>query len=261
MILDRIVEDRKIQLEAEMKKVSIETLKASIKKGMLENKISFYDSIKSYDGISIIAEIKKASPSKGIIKEDFNAEEIAFFYQESDVQAVSVLTEKKNFKGNNDYLVKARQILTKPILRKDFIIDSYQIYHSCYLGADCILLIAAILDDMELSKFQAIAEILGMDVLVEVHNEEELSRVLSTNARIIGINNRDLRTFEVNLENTEKLMKMIPNEKLVISESGINSSKDIKYLQNIGVDGVLVGEMFMRSKNIKKAVNDLRRMD
>jgi len=174
------------------------------------------------------------------------------------VQAISVLTEKNFFLGDDDYLVRIRQTCPIPLLRKDFIIDLWQVYQSRCLGADAILLIVSILSDEELKKFQVVAEILGMQCLVEVHNKEELDRALESGAKIIGINNRDLKTFEVDIRTTEKLMNYIPNDRAVVSESGIKDYNDIKYLKELGVDAVLIGETFMRAPSIKDKINELR---
>lgn len=258
MILDKIVEQKKIQLKEEMGKISIEGWKQRIKRPGMHSTQDFFNALKKNDDISIIAEVKKASPSKGVIKEDFDPLLIAKEYSESDVQAISVLTEKNFFLGDDDYLVRIRQAYPTPILRKDFIIDLWQVYQSRCLGADAILLIVSILSDEELKKFQAVAGILGMQCLVEVHNKEELDRALESGAKIIGINNRDLKTFEVDIRTTEKLMNYIPNDRAVVSESGIKDYNDIKYLKDLGVDAVLIGETFMRAPSIKEKINELR---
>lgn len=259
MILDKIVDRKKLQLKDEMGKMSIEGWKQRIKRSGLHATLDFYNSIKRSNTLSIIAEVKKASPSKGIIKEDFNPLEIAREYSAANVQAVSVLTEENFFMGENDYLVKIRQSLALPILRKDFIIDLWQIYQSRCLGADAILLIVSILSDEELKKFQVVAGILGMQCLVEVHDKEEVERALESGARIIGINNRDLKTFEVDLHITEKLMNYIPHDRAAVSESGIGTNGDMAYLKSLGVDAVLIGETFMRSPSITQKIDELRK--
>jgi len=258
MILDKIVEQKKIQLKEEMARISIEGWKQRIKRPGMHSTQDFFHALKRQDEISIIAEVKKASPSKGVIKEDFDPLAIAKEYSESNVQAISVLTEKNFFLGDDDYLVKIRQAYPTPILRKDFIIDLWQVYQSRCLGADAILLIVSILSDEELKKFQVVAGILGMQCLVEVHNKEELDRALESGAKIIGINNRNLKTFEVDIRTTEKLMNYIPNDRVVVSESGIKDYNDIKYLRELGVDAVLIGETFMRAHSIKDKINELR---
>jgi indole-3-glycerol phosphate synthase len=219
---------------------------------------NLYEKLKKNNGISIIAEIKKASPSKGLIRENFNLLEIARDYYESKVEAVSILTEKKFFLGNDEYLKSVRDNFPLTILRKDFIIDEWQIYQSRIIGADAILLIAAILNDEELKDFSSIADGLGLACLVEVHDEEELNRVLNIGSKIIGINNRNLKSFDVSLKITERLIKFIPKDKIIVSESGIKDKNDIKYLKTLGVNAVLIGESFMRTNSIKEAVNDIR---
>ncbi len=258
MILDKIVEQKRIQLAQEMKHISIEGWKERIKRPGLQSPLDFYKALKDSGDLSIIAEVKKASPSKGIIKADFDPLEIAMEYSAARVQAISVLTEKNFFMGNDDYLVKIRQSIPLPVLRKDFIIDLRQVYQSRCLGADAILLIVSILNDEDLNKFQVVAGILGMQCLVEVHNREEVERALQSGARIIGINNRDLKTFEVDLHTTEKLMNHIPNDRVVVSESGIRTAEDMRYLKSIGANAVLIGETLMRTASIRDKINELR---
>lgn len=259
MILDKIVNKKREYLESEMKKISIQGWKQRISRSGLHSTQDFFSNIKRNEGISIIAEVKKASPSKGIIKESFDPLQIAREYSEAGVQAVSVLTEKDFFLGDDEFLVKIRQSFALPVLRKDFIIDLWQIYQSRCLGADAILLIVSILSDEELKKFQIVANILGMQCLVEVHNHRELDRAIDSGAKIIGINNRDLKTFEVDLRTTESLMKYIPHDRAVVSESGIKTAEDMKYLSDLGVDAVLIGETFMRAESIKQKIEDIRR--
>lgn len=258
MILDDIVEKKRIQIDEEMKKISLEGWKQRIKRPGLHSTADFYSALKNNDDISIIAEVKKASPSKGIIKENFDHIEIAREYSKSNVQAMSVLTEKNFFLGSDDYLIGIRQQFPTPILRKDFIIDVWQVYQSRCLGADAILLIASILSDEDLKKFQVIAGILGMQCLIEVHDRDEVERALESGAKIIGINNRDLKTFDVDIKTTERLMNYIPHDRVVVSESGIKTHEDMKYLKELGVDAVLIGETLMRAESISKKINELR---
>lgn len=258
MILDKIVNEKKLQLKKEMSEISIEGWKQRVSRPGLHKTIDFYNALKKDKQISIIAEVKKASPSKGIIKEDFNPLEIAKKYSEEKVQAISVLTEKNFFLGDEDYIVKIRQNVALPILRKDFIIDLWQVYQSRCLGADAILLIVSILNDEELKKFQIVAEILGMQCLVEVHDREELERALESGAKIIGINNRNLKTFEVDLKTTEKLMNYIPHDRVVVSESGIKTQDDMRYLKDLGVNAVLIGETFMRADSINEKIKEFK---
>ncbi|WP_265443686.1 indole-3-glycerol phosphate synthase TrpC [Acetivibrio straminisolvens] len=258
MILDEIVAQKRIQLNKDMSKISIEGWKQKIKRPGTHKPLDFYGALKNSGNISIIAEVKKASPSKGTIKEDFDPLKIAKEYIESEIQAISVLTERNFFKGDEEYLAKIRQFCPLPILRKDFIIDLWQVYESRYIGADAILLIVSLLSDEDLKKFQIVANILGLHCLVEVHDERELERALESGARIIGINNRDLRTFDVDLKNTEKLMNRIPNDRVVVSESGIKGVEDLKYLKELGVDAVLIGETFMRAQSISEKINEFK---
>lgn len=209
-----------------------------------ENKGIFKKALLKED-LTIIGEFKKASPSKGEIVKDFNLEKINEFYKRENIDAYSILTEEEFFKGKDEYISLIKGISDKPILRKDFIVDKYQIYESKFLGADCILLIVALLKD-KLKEFYELGKELGLDILVEVHSKEELDLALKINPEIIGINNRNLKNFKVDLENTKELIKYIPKGILTISESGINSFEDIEYIKSLGVDGVLVGEFFMR---------------
>ncbi|MCX7747519.1 MAG: indole-3-glycerol phosphate synthase TrpC [Clostridia bacterium] len=257
MILDKIVEQKKIQLQEEMKQISLQGWKQRIGRPGLHKPLDFYSALKRENSLSIIAEVKKASPSKGVIKEDFNPLEIAREYHEANVQAISILTEKNFFLGSDDYLVRIRQALPIPLLRKDFIIDIWQVYQARCLGADAILLIVSILSDEELKKFQVVAGILGMQCLVEVHDKEELDRALESGAKIIGINNRDLKTFHVDLKTTGELMNYIPHDRVVVSESGIRTREDMEYLKSLGVDAVLIGETFMRAPSIKEKIEEL----
>ena len=202
--------------------------------------------------IRIIAEVKKASPSKGIIREDFDPVEIAKTYEANRASAISVLTEEKFFHGSLDYLKKIREVTAIPLLCKDFIFDEYQVYQSRVFGADAFLLIAAILDDSKLKDLLKTGRGLGMQAIVEVHNLEELKMVLQTEAEIIGINNRDLKTFKTDISTTERLIKEIPQDKIVVSESGINTAEDISRLRECGAHAFLIGESLMREKDIAK---------
>jgi len=207
--------------------------------------------------IKIIAEVKKASPSKGIIRDDFNPVEIARTYEKCGAVAISVLTDKKYFQGDLEYLKQIKEITTIPILDKDFIIDPYQIYQARIYGADAILLIAAILSDDELKEYIALSYQLGLNALVEVHNLEELKRVLSTDVQIIGINNRDLRDFNVDPDTSMKLAKHIPDEKIVVSESGIDNKEIILTLQEKGIDAFLIGEAFVKERDVGRKLREL----
>jgi len=198
---------------------------------------------------AVIAEIKKASPSKGILRDPFEPVAIAKSYAEKGATCLSVLTDQDFFQGHNQYLEAVREAVDLPVIRKDFIIDDYQVYEARAIGADCILLIAAAIGDAQLYELTQTALQLGMDVLVEVHNEIELERALRLPLPLIGINNRDLHTFEVSLDTTLKMLDKIPNDRVVVTESGILTPEDVKTLQAHQVHAFLVGEAFMRAEN------------
>jgi len=198
---------------------------------------------------AVIAEIKKASPSKGVIREDFYPGEIARSYARGGAACLSVLTDVDFFQGCNEYLQPVRLEVNLPVIRKDFIVDEYQVYEARAIGADCILLIAACLEQHRLQELNALAVELGMDVLIEVHNAEELAVALQIPNRMIGINNRNLHTFEVSLDTTFDLLQSIPNDRLVITESGINTIDDIAAMRGHNVNAFLVGEAFMRAED------------
>ncbi len=205
----------------------------------------------------VIAEIKKASPSKGVIRENFNPTEIATAYAAHGAACLSVLTDVQYFQGSYDYLRQARAACSLPVLRKDFIVDPYQIIHSRALGADCILLIVAALSASQLKEFEAVAIELGMDVLVEVHDRAELEAALELQTTLLGINNRNLRSFETSLQNTLELLPMIPEGKRVITESGILTGEDVKLMRDNGVQAFLVGEAFMRADDPGASLHEL----
>lgn len=257
MILDDIIEKRKIQLEREKSAVSFQ----EIKRQALDMKTpcrDFYNALKG-NSLSVIAEVKKASPSKSVIKEDFRPVETAKAYELAGANAISCLTEEHYFQGSSQYLRDIRKAVDIPILRKDFIFDEYQIYEARAIGADAVLLIAAVLDSDTMKHFKEIAEGLGMNCLFESHNEEELESVLKCSPKIVGINNRNLKTFEVSLENTAKLSSLIPENCVLVSESGIAGNSDMKTVRAAGADAVLIGETLMRSGNIKDTMNALRK--
>ena len=256
MILDKIVAAKKIEVAMEKKLISVDTLIKNCESTPPPR--NFANAIKKSDDISIIAEVKKASPSKGIIRDDFDHIAIANEYIKSNVQAMSVLTEKTFFQGSKEIFADIRKISNLPMLRKDFIIDEWQIYEARTMGADAVLLIAAILPLEALKRFYEISKSLGMSALVETHNAEELYIALECDCDIIGINNRNLDTFEEDLSTTERLLSHIPKDKITISESAIRKSSDMNLMRGYGVDGVLVGEMFMRQNSVEGAVRELR---
>lgn len=253
--LKEIVLKKKERIAISKQKLSEEELKVKVL--TLSPTRPFVEAISKPRQISLIAEIKKASPSKGIIRENFNPQEIAKTYQDVGVQAISVLTEEDFFMGSLRFINEVKAITTVPILRKDFILEPYQVYESRYFGADAILLIADLLTKDEISEFMRIATELGMDSLVEVHDEKELKKILGMKIPVIGVNNRDLRTLEVDFKTTEKLYTLIPKDKTVIVESGIKSYQDVLFLKILGVSAILVGEAFMQASDIGKKVEEL----
>lgn len=208
--------------------------------------------------LSIIAEIKKASPSKGVISENFNHLEIAKAYFECAPQGISVLTDNFFFMGSAEYLKDISRISPEPILRKDFIIDEIQIFESKSIGADAILLIAEILSKSQIEELTLSASELGLDILLELHSEEQLEKIDFSLNKMIGINNRNLETFKVDLNTTSVILKNIPRETVIISESGISTKEDVEFIKNSGVDGMLVGESIMRSNDIKNRLMELQ---
>ncbi len=256
MILDKIVEQRKIQLEREIKSVSREEMKTLAKNSDMPI-ISFTKALKK-DSISAICEVKKASPSKGVIKEDFEPVSIAEQYEKAGADAISCLTEEHYFQGSSKYLQAIRKKVNIPILRKDFIFDDYQIYEAKVIGANAVLLIAAILSSEEIKKFSDLAHSLNLECLVEVHSEEEVEKVKDLNVDMLGINNRNLKTFDVDLYTTQKLKPLVPADTILVSESGIKDNSDIKLVRSLGADAVLVGETLMRSADILTELHTLR---
>src|SRR5258708_3879363 len=208
---------------------------------------------------AVIAEVKKASPSKGVLRADFDAAAIARSYARHGAACLSVLTDSEFFQGSRDYLIQAREASGLPVLRKDFIVDPYQVYEARAMGADCILLIVAALDDNVMAGLERIAMELGMAVLVEVHDANEFERALGLQTSLLGINNRNLRTFETRLETTLHLLERIPQGKLVVTESGILVSADVERMRSAGVEVFLVGEAFMRAPDPGDALSKLDR--
>jgi len=250
----------KIDEIIEFKRKEVEKKKEKFKEFLLKDhsfKIrNFAKAIKRNNNLRIIGEIKKASPSKGIIRKNFSLNEIISAY--TLVDAVSVLTEEHFFLGKLEYIPYVKEHLNLPILRKDFIIDEVQVIESALAGADAILLIVSILSKDKLFSLYNFAKSLGLYVLVEIHNEKELELALELNPKIIGVNNRNLKTFEVDINTTFRLSKLFPKDKIVVSESGIRNAKDIKMLSEINIDAVLIGESFMKAEDIKSKIKELK---
>ena len=243
-ILDEIVAKTKSKLEEKKQGLSLEELSSKIDFENLKE-TNFKKSLQN-KAEAIIAEIKKASPSAGIISENFDPVLKSKEYESFGASALSILTEEDYFLGNIQYLMDVKAITSLPILRKDFIVDEYQIYESKLIGADCILLIASILNDEELKNFSDTAERLKLDYIIEVHDEEELQRVQHFSNAIIGVNNRNLKTFDVDINNSVELKKIFEGENIFIAESGIKSKKDIEYLQQHNINVFLIGESLMK---------------
>lgn len=256
MILDEIISYKRQELEARKTDIPLKILTTAI--WSLPLPLNFKDALlPAQDGRTrVIAEIKKASPSQGVIREDFDYLEIARIYEQNGASALSVLTDRNFFQGSIDYLSEIRHHVSIPLLRKDFVFDEYQIFEARGYGADAVLLIAAVLDDKELHDFVELAFNLGMTPLVEVHDKAELERTLKTKTELIGINNRNLQTFKTDLNTTVRLIDGIPDDKIVISESGINTKNDINLLKDAGVDAFLIGESLMRSADIGKKLRE-----
>lgn len=252
MILDEIIESKKIYLKE--RNLDKDGLMNIIRD--LPTPPSFYEAMRK-DGLSIIGEVKKASPSKGVIKEIFDHKAIASVYNNC-VDAISVLTEVDYFKGNPKYLKEVSEIVEIPTLYKDFIITEEQIYEARTLGASAVLLIVRILDDVTLKRFIGVARELDMEPLVETHTAQEVDRALNAGAKIVGINNRDLKTFNVDLNNCIELSKKIPEDVVVIGESGITNKDDIRRLKYGKINGILVGESFMRSDSMEDLARELK---
>jgi indole-3-glycerol phosphate synthase len=247
-ILKKIV-DRKLEEVAERSaKVSINDLHKKIaQQGPCRGFVKAIEDKIASGQSAVIAEAKKASPSKGVIREDFDPAAIAKSYLQGGAACISVLTDKDFFQGSEDYLVEARDACSLPVIRKDFIVDPYQVFEARAIGADCILLIAACLSDEQMSALNTLAKELGMDVLIEVHDKQELQRALPLGNTLVGINNRNLHTFEVSLNTTIEMLADIPDDRIVVTESAIHSPVDVALMRSHGVNAFLVGEAFMRA--------------
>ena len=257
MILDDIVEKRKEQLQREKDNIEPQDMKEMALNS--KNKNHGFKEVLKKSGLSVISEVKKASPSKGVIAEDFRPVEIAIAYEDAGAAAISCLTEEHYFKGGSKYFADIRAKVDIPMLRKDFIFDEYQIYEAKLLGASAVLLICAILSEKELGQFLKKAHSLGLSALVEAHDEEEVARALRAGARIIGVNNRNLKDFTVDVKNSVRLRALIPPEVLYVSESGIRGAEDVAVLYKNGTDAVLIGETLMRSSDKAAMLQELKR--
>ena len=257
-ILNKIVAVKRDEVAAALKKKSLAAVRADAESRVLTRDFTGALRAKIAAGqAAVIAEIKKASPSKGILRADFIPADIAQSYAEHGAACLSVLTDQQFFQGAVDYLKQARASCDLPVLRKDFLVDAYQVYESRAMGADCILLIAACLSDAQMAEFEAIAHSLDMAVLVEVHDAEELHRALRLKTPLLGINNRNLRTFEVSLDTTLGMLQDVPADRVLVTESGILSRADVQKMRAAQVHAFLVGEAFMRAPEPGEALAEL----
>ncbi|HEY0202162.1 MAG TPA: indole-3-glycerol phosphate synthase TrpC [Burkholderiaceae bacterium] len=261
-ILNKIVAVKREEIAAARKKVSLESIRADAESRVLTR--DFVGALRAKIAAgqaAVIAEIKKASPSKGVLRADFIPADISQSYAEGDgttsAACLSVLTDRQFFQGQVDYLKQARASCALPVLRKDFMVDAYQVYEARAMGADCILLIAACLDDAQMAELEAVARGLDMAVLVEVHGRDELARALKLKTPLVGINNRNLRTFDVTLETTLGMLAEVPPDRLLVTESGILAREDVRRMRDAGVNAFLVGEAFMRAEEPGQALAQL----
>ncbi|HSV52301.1 MAG TPA: indole-3-glycerol phosphate synthase TrpC [Burkholderiaceae bacterium] len=257
-ILNKIIAVKREEIAMALKKKSLASVRADAESRVLTR--DFLGALRGKVAAgqpAVIAEIKKASPSKGVLREDFIPADIAQSYAENGAACLSVLTDQQFFQGSVDYLKQARASCQLPVLRKDFLVDPYQVYEARTMGADCILLIAACLDDGQMAEFEAIARGLDMAVLVEVHDRPELERALRLKTPLVGINNRNLRTFEVTLDTTLGMLAEVPGDRLLVTESGILGPADVQKMREAGVHAFLVGEAFMRAKDPGEALSAL----
>ncbi|MCI8371805.1 MAG: indole-3-glycerol phosphate synthase TrpC [Lachnospiraceae bacterium] len=257
MILDEIAAKTRERLKELKAQRPLEEIRREAERMEITKLFPFERALQGKD-ISLICEIKKASPSKGVIAQEFPYLEIAADYEQAGASAISCLTEPFYFQGNNEYLAEIAAELSIPVLRKDFTIDEYMIYEAKLLGASAVLLICAILDVQALKDYVQLAHSLGLSALVETHNEAEIQMALESDARVIGVNNRDLRDFTVDLNNSLRLRKMVPEDKIFVSESGIQTAQDVERLRLNGTNAVLIGETLMRSQDKKRELERLR---
>lgn len=253
--LKEIVKRKKERLAETILKLPVEEVKARMKD--VPAALPFRQAIAKPREICLIAEVKKASPSAGVIREEFSPAEIAAAYEQAGAQALSVLTEEDFFSGSPGYLREVKERVRIPVMRKDFILEAYQVYESRMLGADAVLLIADLLSKDKLSELHGIASGLGMDCLVESHSEKELKKAVSLKFPLLGLNNRDLHSLEVDMRTTEKLFPLVPKDRTVVVESGIRSRSDVLFLKVLGVSAVLIGSVFMESADIQAKVPEV----
>ncbi len=256
MILDTIAASTRLRVDAAKEKTPFAQMRAQAESIPIPSPFRFERALQS-DNFSFVCEVKKASPSKGIIAEHFPYVNIAKEYEQAGASAISVLTEPEFFLGSNDYLSEIRAAVSLPLLRKDFTIDPYQIYEAKVLGADCVLLICALLDTETLKEYLGIAHSLGLSALVETHNEVEIESALAAGARFVGINNRDLKTFHVDINAAANLRRLVPPEVLLIAESGIQTAADVAALWQADISAALIGETLMRASDKKAMIQQL----
>ena len=253
-MLEEILEAKKKRLESQKTQLSLDVLK---------NRCSLMPAVRNFrqallgEDISVIAEIKKASPSLGDIAPDLDIAKTAVSYEEGGASAISVLTEEDYFKGEPSFIKSVKEAIRIPVLRKDFIFEEYQIYESKYLAADAVLLIATILEKKVLRELVDISILLNIEPLVEVHTQEDIEKTLQTKARVIGINNRDLQTFDTDLKVTQRLISLVGSGKIIVSESGIKNNEDVRWLKSLGVDAILVGESIIKAEDSKEKIQSL----
>ncbi|MDH5388079.1 MAG: indole-3-glycerol phosphate synthase TrpC [Gammaproteobacteria bacterium] len=249
-ILKKILQRKHEEIAERSEKLALEDLKKYAEQASpVRGFIAAIESRLAENKSAVIAEIKKASPSKGILRENFNPSEIAKTYEANGATCLSILTDADFFQGSENFLKQARSVCSLPVIRKDFIIEPYQVYEARMINADCILLIVAALDDVMMKELLALAHELEMDVLMEVHDEQEMKRALATDAKLIGINNRSLHTFETSLQTSLSMLDMVPDDRILVTESGIDTKEDVKLMRDNDIHVFLVGEAFMRAED------------
>ena len=256
-ILDELAAHARERVLADSENMSLDILQAMCREKGRANGARFYDALKK-DDLSFICEVKKASPSKGVIARDFPYLDIARDYEAAGADCISCLTEPKWFLGSDDIFREIRAAVSTPMLRKDFTVSDYQLYQSRLMGADCVLLICALLDTKTLAQYLAVCDELGLSALVETHDADEIRSAVAAGAKIIGVNNRNLKDFTVDTANSKKLRDLIPEDIIFVSESGVKSTDDIRAIREIGADAVLIGETLMRADDKKKKLDELR---